>query len=177
MINRNKKLTNNDKFNTRKEINKMKTRIFTICIMVVALAMFAPVAKADFKVTGGGWIITDYGTMATFGLQIKCKGAVCIGNLKYNDRENDIKIHGTEVTTGQYNVIDGYANFIGNCTIQSKDSENLYGTDGIFYLTVSEEKGFAMLIRNENEEVIYFPGEGISDFFDLGGGNINIKVK
>ena len=88
MINGNKKLTNNNKFNRRKEINKMKTRIFTICIMVAVLAMFAPVAVADdVKVTGGGWIRAEEDSRPTFGFQMKCKGDnhnyVCIGNLQY----------------------------------------------------------------------------------------------
>jgi len=189
MINKNKKLTNNIKFNRRKEINKMKTRIFTICIMVVALAMFAPVANADFKATGGGYIkillsTSDY-SRPTFGFQMKCKGdgysesTNCVGNLQYNDRDFPIKIHSTEVSVGgPIDGVDGGWYFEGDCRIQSEWVDlfgNYFDEDGTFRLEVSVE-GIAIEIlgRNVGE---YLLRDDTNDFVKLGGGSINIQRK
>ncbi len=96
MINRNKKPTSNDKFNIRKEKRKMKTRIFTIFIMVATLAMFAPVAEAGLnKVTGGGVIEFMYADgEANLAISARYDGVVS-GNVLYNDHYNKFKLHAT----------------------------------------------------------------------------------
>ena len=154
----------------------MKKRIFTICIMVAALAMFAPVAEADFKATGGGWLKivvgSDY-SRPTFGFQMKCKGDdhnyVCIGNLQYNDRDEDIKIHSTEVWFGDLLVVEEekFGHFEGSCRIQSK----YYDEFGTFILEVSE-LGLSILIDDKNPIHLDYRIEG-----DIGEGNIKIQVK
>ena len=187
MTNRNKTVTNNNKFNRRKEINKMKTSIFTIVIMVAALAMFAPAAEADdFKVTGGGWIIADEDSRPTFGFQMKCKGnkydpdaTVCIGNLQYNDRVQDIKIHSIEVKFGSFSDEDNLWKFKGRCRIQS-DSYVYKYVD--FVLMVNDEV-FGIAIMPQNGKIsdsFYFSNTNYDGDLlpvPLGGGNINIKEK
>ncbi len=165
----------------------MKTKIFTICIMVAALAMFAPVANADFKVTGGGWIIlydewgVDY-SRPTFGFQMKCKSDNnkisndCVGNLQYNDRDEDIKIHSTEVDTGW--VADGLWHFSGSCRFQTKYEYGEFEYENGAFDLIAGEEGFGIAIYDENHEImLYSPGEYPNDVIDLGRGNINIQVK
>jgi len=153
----------------------MKKRIFTIFIMVAALAMFAPVAEgSDFKVTGGGWIpVGD--SKASFGLHIECeefwndeiKGwdYWCDGNVQYNDRDHPIKIHGTNI---EYEgpVGSGYM-FGGSCRVQYEDYKV---EDGTFYLIVDEQ-----------ELSIFISAVGEVDYsinaVPLGGGKIKIQVK
>ncbi|MBW2608194.1 MAG: hypothetical protein JRD05_11230 [Deltaproteobacteria bacterium] len=155
----------------------MKTRIFTICIMVAALAMFAPVAAADFKVTGGGWII-DGDSRPTFGLQIKGKcnnynnpdTCISIGNLQYNDRNYPIKIHSKDVKYETSWDNQEVFVFSGSCRIQSKDYED---ENGSFQLTVSEGV-LGIIIFDENGDI--FPGMSTEPDL-LGGGNIKIQVK
>ncbi len=175
MTNRNKKLTNNNKFNRRKEINKMKTRIFTICIMVAALAMFATGANADFKVIGGGWIPVE-DSKASFGLQLKCDDyATCFGNVQYNDRYNNIKIHSTDVEVVTANV-DDYPKQVwltGGCRIQSKGFEDEYGQFAL-WLEIGEENWEELFMIMIDDR--YVSSEDYS-LVTLGGGNISIQVK
>ena len=199
MINKNKKLTNNIKFHRRKEINKMKTRILTICIMVVALAMFAFGAVGCKKATGGGWIpvhddwsdLDEYGQsasyvdmlgIATFGFQMRCKTvgnqAVVTGNVQYNDHHNSIKLHGTGYWVDTRNTCDslgsGYPNefeLVGSYSPQPK------GDEGTFYLHVIDngEPGVA-----DPEDYFYIQLNSIGHdgyYFNEGylvGGNVQV---
>jgi len=189
MINKNKKLSNSIKLSMRKEINKMKTRIFTICIMVVALAIFAPMANADdFKVTGGGWIIVDE-SRPTFGLQIKGKydnsggnnfGEIelAIGNVQYNDRKygtKGIKMHSTD-TEDLVGYFDGNNNWLriqGSCRIQFDG--NKY-ENGVFSMLASDE-GFAIYIYDDNNDEVEYYTPDFDSPVPLGGGSINIQAK
>jgi len=187
MINKNKKLKNNIKFNRRKEINKMKTRIFTICIMVMALALFAPVANADFKATGGGWIpVGD--SKASFGFQIKCEEFIgplgsayyeCTGNVQYNDHDNNINIHSTEYLgcrSAPFFTDKGKGLEIeGVCKIQDKGFKDEIGS---FRLDIednsaSSEENPGVTIRIYDNFGLFYSAGNLPVL--LGGGNINIK--
>jgi len=179
MINKNKKLTNNIKFNKRKEINKMKTRIFTICILVAALTMFAPVANADFKVTGGGWIpVFDENDnevgRASFGLNIKCgESDFCSGNVQFNDHHNNIKIHSTDIVvdTPPSNDYPREVYVTGFCKIQSNGSEDVIGEYSLYVIADDWEDLFGIGITGSGFNVPFIEPTALS------GGNINIKIK
>ncbi len=73
----------------------MKTRIFTIFIMVAALAMFAPVAEAGlYKVAGGG-MFGGNGSEATLAISARYDGDGWSGNVLYINRDTKFKFHGT----------------------------------------------------------------------------------
>ena len=202
MINGNKKVTNNIKFNRRKEMNKMKKRIFTICIMVAALAIVAFGAVGCKKATGGGWIPVHYdwselsedGTpahyvdmlgIATFGFQTRCETiddqAVYTGNVQYNDHYNNIKLHGTVYyETGISSCeelceqYDCYG--INNLNVYGTYKPQPKGDPGMFYISI-EDNGKPGETGSEDVFSISLSGGKYDGYYNggnLGGGNIQV---
>lgn len=63
-------------------------------IVLLLLVAFALVA-ASCKVTGGGWIILDDGSKATFSFTYECEDGVAKGKFTYHDPAADVKVKGT----------------------------------------------------------------------------------
>ena len=194
MINKNKKLTNNIKFNRRKEINKMKTKIFTICIMVMALVIVAFGAVGCKKATGGGWIPVYDGDellgKATFGFQTRCETideqAVYTGNVQYNDHYNNIKLHGTvyyeplllESCEELEQICEEYPEFCSSFEFKGIYKPQPKGESGNFILTIEDNGKHG--VTNKDYFKIELADGKYGDYSNegfLGGGNIQIKVK
>ena len=108
----------------------MKTKIFTICIMVAALAMFAPVAEAGlYKVTGGGVIEDDSGGEATLAISARLDGDVPSGHVLYINRDTKFKFHGT-IYSFNYLLKDSTLDIIIAAESKGGESITILITDG-----------------------------------------------
>lgn len=156
----------------------MKTRIFTICIMVAALAMFAPVAEAAYRVTGGGWIpVDDSGdSKATLVMNVISKSVkgvdIITGKVQYIDHDSNFKLNGSVIYSSDpyYDKDKGvwHLLFSGNYRLQSN------GDEGAFWLDIEsgDSEDLVSIIFYDPDE----PNPWYSNTNFLGGGNIQVHL-